>query len=233
MGTTPSIATAQDAGPSPAIYGGLQTLAITGVHSDVGGSQRGAGIGALLQLGANGRRFGIHVEGIPPVSLPQRPSALYGQATPKLSLLNGAVRVALDARSRLWLGIGATIINQQTPLPNIFQVAGSRLAGARYEAFYRGPIRDNRFIEVLVGGAPRLYGADHFIYSDGSPSVNKDERAAELDASIAYGIRHARSEVLFGLRTINFAAQFTKTGEAADRNNGVGVMLELRRIIAP
>ncbi|HEY8298032.1 MAG TPA: hypothetical protein VIG32_08435 [Candidatus Baltobacteraceae bacterium] len=217
----------------PPFYLGVQGLGVTGVHSDVGGSQRGAGAGALLEIGATLRRLGVHVEGIPPVSLPQRPSAFYGQATPKLSLLNGAVRFAVDPQSRLWLGIGATVINQATPLPNIFQVAGSRLAGVRYEAFYRAPMRGSHFAEILIGGAPRLYGADHFIFSDGSPSVTKDERASEVDASVAVGIRHAHSEVLFGLRTINFAAQFTKIGEAADRNNGAGVLVELRRLIGP
>ncbi|MGZ3499251.1 MAG: hypothetical protein ACXVAK_17100 [Vulcanimicrobiaceae bacterium] len=219
--------------PLPPFYVGLQALLVTGVHSDVAGSQRGFAPAGLLELGANIRRFGIRIEGIPPISLPQKPSAYYGQATPQLSLINGAVRFAVDPASRLRIGIGSTIINQQTPLPNINQIAQSRLAGVRYEAVYRTPMRGRHFFEAVVGGAPQLFGADHYIYSDGQPAIDKDERASEVDASISVGVRRAQSEVLFGVRTINFAAQFTKTGESADRNNGAGVMVELRRVISP
>ena len=219
--------------PLPPLYLGVQALLVSGVHTDVAGSQRGFAPAGLLELGANARRFGIRIEGIPPVSLPQKPSAFYGQATPQVSLLNGAVRYSLDPAERFRIGIGSTIINQQTPLPNQNQIVQSRLAGARYEAVYRTPMHGSHFFEAVIGGAPSLFGADHYIYSDGHPAVDKDERASELDASLTVGIRRAQSELLFGVRTINFAAQFTKTGEADDRNNGAGLMIELRRVIAP
>jgi hypothetical protein len=34
-----------------------------------------------------------------------------------------------------------------------------------------------------------------------------------------------------GIRTINFSARFALTGEAADRNNGAGPLLEWRQYV--
>jgi hypothetical protein len=178
-----------------------------------------------------GKRVALHVEGIPPVSLPQKPSAYYGAATPQLSLINGAVRFALDPSARVWAGIGETIVNQRTPLPNLSQVVASRLAGVRYELTYRAPLSATRFIEAVVGGAPHLTGNDIFTYSIPHPAVVKPEIAAEEDAMIAFGVTHANSELLLGLRSINFSARYALTGEAGDRNNGAGVVLEWRQFI--
>lgn len=212
---------------------GVQGLAFTGVHRDIAGSQYGAGAGALLVVQGSDHRFGFRIEGIVPVSLPQRASAAYGQATPQLSLLNGAVRCTLGRASRLWVGVGATVVNQRTPLPNIDQVVSSRLSGVRYELGYRVPLAHRRFVELTAGAAPALRGADHFAYSDGSPPVDRPESAQESDATLAWGVDRAGSQWLFGLRTIGFSAAFSATGAAADRNNGVGIMVEWRRVIVP
>jgi len=175
----------------------------------------------------------FHIEGIPVVSIPrQKASGFYGQATPALGIFIGSARIAVDPQARFWAGIGTTIINQRTPLPNIGQVASSRLAGVRYELFMQRPLHGNRFFQAQAAVTPSLYGADHFVYSDGvTPAVDKAERAAEEDFSVAYGVQRANSEWLLGLRSINFSAVFTKTGLAADRNNGAGVTLEWRRYL--
>ncbi len=213
-------------------FAGVQALVFTGVHRDIAGDQFGIAGGALLQFSITGKRFGFHAEGIPVLGSPQqRSSAYYGAATPALGIFNGTLRVAIDHRSRFWIGLGTTIINQRTPLPNISQVAYSRLAGGRYELFARIPIHGSHFIESSIGIAPRLRGADHFLYSDGSAPINKDELAAEEDLSLALGIERPNSEVLFGIRTINFSAQFPRTAEAADRNNGAGFTIEYRHFI--
>ena len=228
VGQTMLPAFADDAKPKANV--GIQGLLVTGDHADVAGKQYGIGGGALVQVNLFPvRRVMLHAEGIPVVSIPQKASAFYGQATPALGVFDAAVRIALDSRGRYWVGGGTTIINQRTPLPNINQVAYSRLAGGRYELYARVPRANARFIEASLGVTPRLFGADHFLYSDGTLPVSKDEKASEEDGSIAYGIRRAHSELLIGLRSINFSAVFTKTGIAADRNNGAGVMIELRR----
>lgn len=216
-------------------YLGVQGLLALGVHSDVAGRQYGVGGGPLFQfLFVPSRRFALHVEGFPVVSIPQRASAYYGAATPSLGIFIGTVRFALDNNARYWLGIGTTIVNQRTPLPNISQVASSRLAGGRYEFYTHVPTHGARFVEFQGGFTPRLHGADHYLYSDGlTPAVNKDEAAAEEDFSLATGIQHEKSALLLGFRSINFSAVYTKTGLAADRNNAAGVMFEWRRYLSP
>ena len=230
-------ALADDTKPQAAArtYLGVQGLLALGVHSDVAGRQYGLGGGPLFQfLFVPSRRFALHVEGFPVVSIPQRASAYYGAATPSLGIFIGTVRVAVDKDARYWLGIGTTIVNQRTPLPNISQVASSRLAGGRYEFYAHVPTHGLRFVEFQGGVTPRLHGADHYLYSDGvTPAVNKDEAAAEEDISLALGIQHANSAILIGVRSINFSAVYTKTGLAADRNNAAGVMVEWRRYLSP
>lgn len=212
-----------------AVYIGIQGLFVAGVHTDTGGAQRGVAPGALIEVGAESGRIGFRAEGIPPISLPQAPSAFYGAAIPQLSLINGAVRYAVNPAATLWAGAGETIINQRTPLPNLSQVVGSRLAGVRYEMMYRKPLSGDHFVELLAGGAPRLTGSDIFIYSIPHPAVGKPEVASEVDGQIAWGVHTRTGEFLFGLRSINFSARFAVTGEAADRNNGGGAMVEWRR----
>ena len=213
------------------VYLGAQGLLAAGTHTDIAGKQNGVVAGAILEFGAHDRRFGVHVEGIPPVSLPQKPSAYYGAATPQLSLVNGAVRAAVDPAARLWAGIGETIINQRTPLPNLSQVVASRLAGVRFELTYHRDVTSTRFIEAQIGAAPHLAGTDRYTYSIPHPEVDKPEVAAEEDLMLAYGVAHENSEMLFGLRSINFSARYVLTGEAGDRNNGVGIMVEWRHLI--
>jgi hypothetical protein len=213
------------------VYAGLQGLLLTGTHTDIAGSQHGIAGGAFLELGARVNRLDTRIEGVPPVSLPQAPSEHYGQATPQFSLLNGTFRYAVDRNERLWLGVGGTIINQRTPLPNLDQVVSSRLAGARYEVRYRVDTATNHFFEAVFGAAPHLTGTDYYIYSIPQPAVDRPEVAAEEDAMIAFGLRRGSDEWLVGLRTINFSAKFVLTGDAADRNNGGGPILEWRRLL--
>jgi hypothetical protein len=215
----------------PRVYFGVQALLATGSHTDVAGKQTGLAGGALLQFGVRGSRIGMHAEGIPPVSLPQAPSAYYGQATPQLSLINAAADAAVDRNGYWWLGAGMTVVNQRTPLPNLHQVVTSRLAGARYELVYRKPVGETHFIEGVFGGAPHLSGSDHYTYSDGSPPVDKPEAAAEEDAMLAYGVTRGNTQWLVGVRAINFSARYVFTGEAADRNSGGGPLLEWRQFI--
>ena len=87
---------AAPAGAQTHVYLGAQALLLTGTHTDVAGAQHGVAAGAMLEFGVRGKRVGLRLEGIPPVSLPQKPSAFYGQATPQLSLIDGAVRFAVD-----------------------------------------------------------------------------------------------------------------------------------------
>lgn len=217
----------------PHSYVGIQGLAIVGVHRDIAGSQHGVGAGPLAQVHIGLGRMAAQLEGIPVVSIPgTQASAHYGQATPALGIFNGAMEYALSGRRRGWVGIGETIYNQRTPLPNLEQRVSSRLAGVRYTARYRAPLRNAHFVEGFLGITPALWGADRYVYSDGiTPTITKDERASEVDASLALGWDRNASEWLIGLRALNFSAKYTQLGDAADRNVGVGMMLEWRHII--
>lgn len=213
-------------------YIGVQALALTGVHQDIAGSQRGFAGGGFVELQVGGKRLRLHLEGVPVVSVPQAPSAHYGQATPAVGIVDGALRFALDPQGRFFAGVGADVINQHTPLPNLDQEVASRLSGIRYELGYDAPIGDRHFVEGLVGAVPSLWGKDIYTYSVPVPSYGEDERASEVDYSLAYGISYSHAEWLFGLRAINFAAHFTATGAAADRNAGFGLLVEWRDVLS-
>lgn len=215
----------------PHVYVGAQSMIAAGAHTDVAGRQGGIAGGALLQLGVRGKRVALHLEGIPPVSLPQAPSAYYGAATPQLSLINGAVEFSVDPFAHLWLGAGVTVINQRTPLPNLSQVVASRLAGIRYQLSYRLPLGPSRFAELVFGGAPHLTGSDRYTFSIPAPEIDKPEVAAEEDAMLAYAVTRGNTQWLIGVRTIDFSARFAATGAAADRNNGGGPLLEWRHFV--
>lgn len=231
--TTASASAATRSEGLPQAYFGVQGLLIVGAHSDVAGTQHGIGGAPLLQLRVGTKRFAFAAEGIPVVSTPQRASAFYGQATPAVGIVNASLEGALDSRARIWVGFGTTIINQRTPLPNIKQVVSSRLVGARFTFRMHEPLRKlGHFVELSFGVAPTLTGADRYVYSDGvTPTVTEDERASEIDGSIALGWQHRATQWLIGVRTLNYSARFTATSEPADRNVGVGPMVEWRHLL--
>lgn len=213
-------------------YIGIQGLVIVGVHRDIAGSQYGIGAGPLIQGQVGGARLNFNFEGIPVVSIPNtRPSVTYGQATPKLGIINYQAQYALDKDASLWIGLGQTVYNQRTPLPAESQSVSSRLSGARYTLRWIHPTRNAHFVEAFFGTAPSLTGSDVYVYLNGAPPTVKPERASEIDASLSLGYRRGNSVWLFGLRTLNFAARFVNTGEAADRNVGIGPIIEWRHLL--
>jgi hypothetical protein len=226
------LATAQTPPPPPNSYVGVQGLVIIGQHQDIAGTQKGVGAGPLLQLRAGGRRLVRSLEGIPVVGIPGvPPSETYGQATPHVGIFNGQLEYALTAQRSLWLGIGETVYNQRTPLPAQNQVVSSRLAGVRYAARYVRATSASHFIEAFVGAAPMLTGSDVYVATGGALLETKPERASEIDASLSFGVRVRSNEWIVGVRSLNFAAEFTNTGEAADRNVGIGPLIEWRHIL--
>jgi len=218
--------------PDPS-YVGVQGLLLVGVHRDVSGSQHGVGAGPLLQVHVGGPRLALHLEDIPVVSIPgTRPSAAYGQATPAIGIFNGDVEYALDRHSQWWVGLGETIYNQRTPLPAQAQVVSSRLAGVRYVVRYRRALPHAHFIEATVGAAPYLGGSDVYVFTGNvAPPVIKPERASEVDASAEFGLTLRHSQWLVGVRTLNFTARYPVTGLPADRNVGLGPIIEWRDLL--
>jgi hypothetical protein len=222
------LATAQT---PPHTYAGLQGIALIGEHSDIAGVQHGVGAGPLIQVHAGGSRLAVHLEGIPVVSIPGiKPSVAYGQATPAIGIFNGQIEYALDSGANFWIGAGETVYNQRTPLPAQAQEVSSRLAGVRYTFRFRHDLTGAHFVEALVGAAPTLSGNDNYVFLAPRPPVVRPERASEIDASLGFGVDSGENEWVFGVRTLNFAARFIDTGESADRNVGIGPMIEWRHI---
>lgn len=217
--------------PSPS-YVGIQGLMLIGEHSDAAGTQHGLGAGPLVQIHVGGPRFAVHLEGIPVVSIPGvRPSAHYGQATPAIGIFNGQAEAALGRAGYLWFGLGESIFNQRTPLPALGQEVASRLAGVRYTLRYRRPLGNRHVIDALFGTAPLLTGSDVYTFVSRQPPTYRPERASEVDAWLEWGYEFRRSELLVGVRTLNFTARYPLTGEAADRNVGLGPVIEWRALL--
>jgi hypothetical protein len=213
-------------------YVGVQGLVIVGQHSDIAGTQHGIGAGPLLQGQVGGARFNFNFEGIPVVSIPDtKPSIAYGQATPKLGIINAQFQYALDRNATWWAGVGETVYNQRTPLPAISQSVSSRLSGVRYALRYIHQTSNDHGIEAFVGVTPTLTGSDVYQFLSGAPNDVRPERASEVDAQASLTYRKGASEWLFGARTLNFAARFLDNGEAADRNVGLGPIIEWRHYI--
>ncbi len=218
--------------PQPHSYVGIQGLVIIGQHQDIAGTQRGVGGGPLVQLRVGGNRVAGSLEGIPVVGIPGvKPSEAYGQATPHLGIFNGQLEYALTTNRSLWVGVGETVYNQWTPLPAQNQRVSSRLAGVRYAARYIRATSASHFVEAFVGAAPTLTGSDVYVATGGALLQTKPERASEIDASLSFGLRHGSNEWIVGVRSLNFAAKFINTGEAADRNVGIGPLIEWRRVL--
>ncbi|TAM75980.1 hypothetical protein EPN44_06925 [bacterium] len=209
---------------------GIQALALSGFHREPNYDQSGTGIGALLELSHRWDRMELHLEGIPVVTTTAHAtSQQFGATAPALGVFSATARLALDTHRRLWIGLGTTIINQRTPLPNMARTAESRLAGGRYEIIARIPLHATHFVELEAGIIPRMFGSDHFLFDDPAhPPINKDEHAAETDVALAYGISHGHNAYLIGLRSINFSADFSRPGDAADRNVAYGLTFEAR-----
>jgi hypothetical protein len=214
-------------------YAGIQAWAANGIHQDVAGTQHGAAVGGFIEVQGGGKRVFVHFEGVPVVGVPQRPSLRYGAATPAVGILDAALRFAFGRNSNYFAGFGADAINERTPLPNVDQVVASRLAGFRYEAGLREPLGSVHFLEASIGAVPTLYGSDVYTYSIAHPSIVKPEQASEIDYSVAFGVRARSSEVLIGLRAIDFSAHYTANGLAADRNVGFGLLAEWRATFDP
>src|SRR5579883_1555782 len=111
----PVVAHADTAQSPPPHYVGVQLLTIVGQHQDIAGTQKGVGVGPLLQVRAGGNRLSGYIEGIPVVGIPNvPPSATYGQATPHLGIFNGQLEYATSVNRVWWVALGETVYNQRT-----------------------------------------------------------------------------------------------------------------------
>jgi hypothetical protein len=208
---------------------GIQAFVLSGKHTEPKVSISGAGAGALFQVDQRWQSMELHLEGIPTVAT-ATVNFQDGPATANIGVFDATLRFKVDKLGRLWLGAGSQIYAQQTPVVSLNQVNASRLAGSRYEIITRLPLRSNRFVEAQLAGMPHLSGIVYQTTTFSSQFrtvASAPETASMIDLTAAYGIRHGKTEYLFGVRSINFTATFP-SGREADRNVGAGLTAEVR-----
>lgn len=208
---------------------GLQAMILSGSHIEPKGTVKGTGAGMFFRVDQRWPALQVHVEGIPSVAT-ARVDTGFGPVTANIGMFAATARFRAVQDGRLWVGVGTEVIAQQTPLVGLSKVDNSRLAGSRFELVGHVPMDSNHFFEGQIAAMPHMNGLLHqtTTLSDGFRfTVVGPETASLMDFALAYGIAHDKTEYLFGVRAINFAAKFAD-GREADRNVGGGVTAEVR-----
>lgn len=210
---------------------GIETLYLSGTHDETHASVHEQLIAPVIHLNAGGRRVQFTSEGIPLIGTARSGNFPNAPSTTNLGFVNANVIVAVDPKSRVWLGAGGVVINQQTqlaPSGDIFEylTESSRVFGVSYEAQLRLPAGANTVV-LDARAVPNLYGTV-FLSNCGLcffKEVSAAERGGLSDLSALFEISHRRSTWDFGLRAINYSAVFTQQRSLADRNVGGGITI--------
>lgn len=182
----------------------------------------------LLEVRGNYGPFELYLDGLPPLASVQYFDSRQGHTSTNLSIFEGVLRV-WDPLRRFSFGVGQTLYNQSTHYADAIEIPGtgetqfSRVTGASYEAGYRVPVRRGRF-EATFDYAPVMLGTQYTLYDRPYYRRRADpERAEQIDTAVRY-VRPAgrRGEVIFGLRYVNYTAQYAeRNGGLSDRNVGL------------
>lgn len=212
---------------------GIQGLALSGAHTTTAGAYSGTGLGALLELQQRWPTVQLHFEGVPDVATATVNTADEGPIRATIGVFSGSALVRLDPHSRFWIGAGDEVLSQQTPQtlnPEVAIVDASRLCGTRFEFATHLPAGRRQFVETDIALMPSLHGSvqQSETFDNGfTVRGHGDENASMTDISAQFGFRRGAMEYLYGLRSINFDANYTN-GREADRNAGLGVTAEIR-----
>ncbi len=199
------------------------------------------------------KHFSIRAEMLPPfgsIAFHNGPLNLHST---KLGYAAGALFYALPGTGTR-LGIGATLINQQTgygqssTLPIYTTFAGgvpigaitfsedetnrSRVAGARFALVQRLMSSTNGSVDFTIAASPSMHATVYkdivntdsltmpsFTHTDTfGLSAKAPESASLVDMQVEARRRFNRLKLTYGLRYINYAARFDRTGILADRN---------------
>jgi len=215
---------------------GLQGLYIAGTHEEINGSQQFNIPAALLNARQRWNAFELYVEGIPSTGSHAylTPPSGFPQPVTSLSLLNALAQVRLDRAGRLWAGGGISVVNQITSIGRPPYSAASRVTGGRYELEGDLPVGRNGATELRAAFMPAMHGA---IVAQLPPylasQLPSSEKAETTDFTGEYVLRSGRMRYGAGFRVINYVAHFVTPPEFADRNSGIGYILEIRYAVAP
>jgi hypothetical protein len=210
---------------------GLQALYFNGTHFEIDGSQHFAVPAALLQVRQRWKAIDLYVEGIPSTGGHSYLAAPTGFAQPvtSLSVFDAVSHVRLDRPGRLWAGAGLAIVNQITSIGSPPTSAASRVVGGRYELEADLPLGPRGTVEMRAAFMPAMHGTVYaqspFIYPF---RISASEKAESTDLTGEYVLRSHRMRYGLGVRAINYVAHFVTPDELADRNSGLGIILEAR-----
>ena len=196
---------------------GITLNATTGHHVE---SDRAESIPLLplpmLEIDRVHRDFRLHLEGVPPigpVALSQ-PSQYVESMSPRVSYVTGEVQYAPVNRGYAF-GIGETVLNQVTedhvpffqtqPSPQYSRVVGMRLSAA---ARLYGSVRNR--LEAAIAVNPSMHGLQDGRYA---------EYASLVDSQLRWTSAHARFDLSYGLRYLNYTAAYSYDHALGDRNH--------------
>ena len=215
---------------------GLQALYFTGTHSEINGSQHFSVPAALVNARQRWNAVDLYVEGIPSTGSHSYITAPSGfpQPVTSLSVFDTVSHVRLDLAGRVWAGGGIAVINQITSIGSPPYSAASRLTGSRYELVGYLPVATRSTVELRAALMPAMHGA--IVAQLPAYLANQlptSETAETTDFTGEYVLRSRRVHFGAGLRVINYVAHFVTPPDLADRNSGVGFILEFRYALAP
>lgn len=213
-----------------------------GQHREADGSATAPFVPApIFNLSHRAGRFEVALRALPPVGVAIAGNDLgmrhfdlsYGDATLRLWNRNGTLAV----------GLGETLYNQHTqflqaqaPGQQWYDVNRSRVAGARYEVDGRFSLLGGNAIEADLGIDPAMHGTyvnEQQFVQNGVTKVDFTfppnwERASQIDADVRFVHPMRGLDVAYGVRYVNYTAEFTG-GRFADANAVVMPYIAIQR----
>ena len=182
----------------------------------------------LLELRHRSGPLELILTGLPPLGSVRSNDGVQGRTSTSISIFDGTARV-WDPLHRFSIGVGQTLYNQSThyldgpEIPGVGDTQYSRITGGHYELGYHVPVRGNAF-EATFSVAPRMRGTQFTAYDIATIPTRVDpEIATQIDTAIRFVHRAGkRSEILYGLRYVNYTARYDeRSGTLSDRNCGL------------
>ncbi|MDP9025082.1 MAG: hypothetical protein M3N13_06905 [Candidatus Eremiobacteraeota bacterium] len=198
---------------------GVSVNATTGHHIESYGAQVVPFVPLpMFEIDHVHRRLHLRLEAVPPigpVSLGGGSPFGYG-SDPRLTYVDGEARYTF-AGARYEVGIGETILNQRTFYPPSPGVQASRVVGARYVANALVYAMPTEQLVAALAIDPSLHGIQYTMLPNAT--AIDYERGSLIDASLRWTFPHKRMAFSYGLRYLNYTAQYTTSGLLADRNH--------------
>lgn len=225
-------------------------VAITGTHGthrEDGGTATAPLIPApVLGISHRFKQFELSAEGLPPIGA--IPVANNGLGMQSIALTYGDITLRhWNKRQTFAVGFGETLYNQRTTFLDYqssrfkdSSVDTSRVAGARYEVLGRIALPAQNAIQLQFAVNPALHGG--FIDESQSTNLNLGrtftftrrpewEKASQVDADVRFTHSYGAYALSYGVRYLNYTAQFTQRPWApfADANSLVMPYVAIQR----